>query len=276
MCGITAWYKTGNETIFSKKVFSKTFNVIKERGMHASGVACLSLNKIKILKDAVPSSKLIGYKNFNNIINNPDILMGHTRYATHGDSKDNKNNHPHYTADMRYVLIHNGVVMDELPEIEIEGECDSEKLLRLIEKYGISEGFKKIGALKNASYAIMLIDTQRKSFYVFRNTSPAWYIDLSFETGGILFASTKELLLKGIRKAGILSYKNNALREIKSGMLYKWSEKKKEPETWKIKLAERKTTVTWKNYHRIVNREYINNDIENNTNWWNYRDSLYN
>jgi len=167
MCGISAWYKTGDETYFTKKVFNNTFKAISQRGHDASGIACLSYDKIKIIKDSMSSNKLTNCKNYEKIIRNPEIIIGHTRHATHGTHKDNRNNHPHYTADMRYVLIHNGVVLDRVSEIKTESECDSEILLRIIEKYGVKKGFERIGQLKNASFAIALIDTKYGALYFF-------------------------------------------------------------------------------------------------------------
>ena len=271
MCGISGWFKTGNDTIFTQKVFDSVFKEIESRGNHASGVACLSHDKVRILKDAVPTSKLIKYKSYKRTISNPDIIIGHARFATHGSCKDNKNNHPHYTADMRYVLIHNGVVSDVVPDVETESECDSEILLRLIERYGIKEGFKHIAKLSNSSYAIMLIDTKTGSLYVFRNTSPALWYDATFETGGILFASTKELLLKGIKKAGLKSYMKSNLHEIKAGTLYKWSDKNKIPVTWATKLAPQIAVRDWRSFK---NNEYL--ETHYNDYYTNFYNSKYN
>lgn len=64
------------------------------------------------------------------------MLIGHLRYATHGEPRDNINNHPH-PADGGW-LVHNGVVGNYRDLIDRDGvhlssECDSEAIGQLIE-----------------------------------------------------------------------------------------------------------------------------------------------
>jgi glucosamine 6-phosphate synthetase-like amidotransferase/phosphosugar isomerase protein len=64
------------------------------------------------------------------------MLIGHCRYATRGNAKDNLNNHPH-SADGGWI-VHNGTVHDYLIIEHQRGlsrisDCDSEILGRVIE-----------------------------------------------------------------------------------------------------------------------------------------------
>ena len=64
------------------------------------------------------------------------MLVGHLRYATHGDASENINNHPH-PADGGWI-VHNGVVRNYRELVAGLGlltvsECDSEVLGRLLE-----------------------------------------------------------------------------------------------------------------------------------------------
>jgi glucosamine 6-phosphate synthetase-like amidotransferase/phosphosugar isomerase protein len=68
---------------------------------------------------------------------NARMLVGHLRYATHGDYTDNINNHPH-PADGGW-LVHNGVVHNYRDLVREKrlwpvSECDSEALGLLIER----------------------------------------------------------------------------------------------------------------------------------------------
>jgi glucosamine 6-phosphate synthetase-like amidotransferase/phosphosugar isomerase protein len=62
-------------------------------------------------------------------------IIGHCRYATNGDPRDNDNNHPHPSGDGW--LVHNGTVRDhhkmaKRRRIELETECDSELVAKLV------------------------------------------------------------------------------------------------------------------------------------------------
>src|SRR4051812_44143699 len=70
-----------------------------------------------------------------------NLLVGHVRWASHGSPANPKNNHPFASADGRFHLVHNGVVGNyqdicERHQLRLDGECDSEALLRLIEMIG--------------------------------------------------------------------------------------------------------------------------------------------
>ena len=68
------------------------------------------------------------------------MVLGHVRWATHGNPKDNRNNHPHVCSGGRYFLVHNGVISNHLDitdryGLRLRSDCDSEILLRLVENF---------------------------------------------------------------------------------------------------------------------------------------------
>jgi glucosamine 6-phosphate synthetase-like amidotransferase/phosphosugar isomerase protein len=99
-----------------------------------------------------------------------------------------KNNHPHVAG--RFVLVHNGVVQRKPAGIRLETDCDSEILVRVIERAG---GVKKAyGDLMNlaGSFAIMCWDGE--DLWLLRNEfSPACYVEYNH---GIFVASTPEIM----------------------------------------------------------------------------------
>jgi glucosamine--fructose-6-phosphate aminotransferase (isomerizing) len=65
------------------------------------------------------------------------IVIGHCRYATHGDPADNRNNHPHPAGGG--CIVHNGVVRNFARLIDAHAlapvtDCDSEVLGLMIAK----------------------------------------------------------------------------------------------------------------------------------------------
>jgi len=68
---------------------------------------------------------------------NARMLIGHLRYATHGDPRDNMNNHPH-PSDGGWI-VHNGIIQNNRELVEARNlsplsDCDSELLGLLIEQ----------------------------------------------------------------------------------------------------------------------------------------------
>jgi glucosamine 6-phosphate synthetase-like amidotransferase/phosphosugar isomerase protein len=226
MCGIMGFVKTGKSTSYTNRVLTELMQGIADRGRDASGFATLSGKYVTIVKDDVDSIEMTFTKEWNNGLDkDPEILIGHARLATHGSVMDNVNNHPHYTKDLRFVLIHNGVIINRPYDVKTEGDCDSEILLRIVEKYGVKNGYIGVEKKVFGSYAVLLIDSENKKLYAFRNEkSPCCFIDLTEEIGGIVFASTKEIMANALRRAGlmiseerILGTRSYVLYEFESG-----------------------------------------------------------
>ena len=111
--------------------------------------------------------------------------IGHTRWATHGHPTE-ANAHPHYSADGRFYLVHNGVIENyaDLKEKYLKGvhfnsETDTEVVVQLVGKFADEEGlsgydaFKKVLKLVKGSYAFLLVDnTKPDHIYLAKNKSP--------------------------------------------------------------------------------------------------------
>jgi glucosamine--fructose-6-phosphate aminotransferase (isomerizing) len=134
MCGIFGFVSKSGERP-SLKQLQKIATITEERGPHAFGFAWID-----------GSGRLRSFKQQGRISRSLDLLamavdarmlIGHTRYATHGDPENNSNNHPH-PVDGGW-LVHNGVIRNYRQlltqwSMHPVSDCDSESLALLIEQ----------------------------------------------------------------------------------------------------------------------------------------------
>jgi glucosamine 6-phosphate synthetase-like amidotransferase/phosphosugar isomerase protein len=105
------------------------------RGPHAFGFAWLdSRGRMHAFKQ---HGRIVDHLGLLAMAADARFLIGHCRYATHGDPANNLNNHPH-PADGGWI-VHNGVIRDydriiERNDFRPVSKCDSEVLGLLIEE----------------------------------------------------------------------------------------------------------------------------------------------
>lgn len=254
MCGIFGYVATGDK-VKDDKVFwdlmDKLFIETQARGEHASGYA--ALYKSKDGERAINSSKLpisaalfTQHDVFWRILptKKPSILIGHTRFATHGDPKVNSNNHPFASADKRWWLVHNGIVAGERLSDSVKDmlktDCDSEMILRAIERNGREKGCEVVANCDRSDFAILFIDKVTGELNFMRNDKrPLWVWDVRDRFGCYVLSSTEEIMLAACKLAGVKMKKvkrwqaaENILYTVKAG----------EPKIsqTKIKVEERK------------------------------------
>lgn len=194
MCGITGFYRTSDNQLTDKEVTDLLVN-LSERGRDATGVAWLK-EEVLVLKTDVEARKFVELdefkKNLPNICSSKWALF-HVRNATHGDPTDNKNNHPIYSE--KGLIVHNGVVSAK-EELPADGECDSEQILRSIDKWGF-DGIKNV--FGSMAFAYAKYDSLDK-FYLYRNYNPLIY---TWVRGIFIFCSSENILDKSV---GGISY----------------------------------------------------------------------
>lgn len=219
------------------------------------GDACGFTNGKKTIKAAVKS-----YDYVHRITKQEDFptlvcdFIGHTRYATIGNSKLDKNAHP-FRKD-HYVGVHNGSIYnhEDISElVNSESEVDSEILYEAIAKFGL----KKTLPLLQGILALAYYDLRNRCIYLYRNNKPL-HIGYKYTVDDngqrvhtSLFWATMSGYLKAIDCEDIEMIKEHTLLKIKNGRIQstkqiKQAQKPIEPFTYlkdNTKYYDKKRTV---------------------------------
>lgn len=112
---------------------------------------------------------------------NADVVIGHTRWATHGSVSEN-NTHPHVSDNGCFAIVHNGIIENyrELKDKYLGGvgfrsETDSEVIAQLLSKNyrgNVWESFKATVGLLRGTFAIVMMNTYDDIIYFARQSSP--------------------------------------------------------------------------------------------------------
>ena len=204
MCALYGFINYGK--ILSKKELKKlvrNLSIASElRGTDASGVAYVRNGKIVIYKKPQPSHEVNFY-----FPSDITILTGHTRMATHGDARNNYNNHPFvgHTAEGDFALCHNGVlfnyeqVQKQEQLLKTKIKTDSYTAVQLIEKYGKAdfETIGKMSELVNGSFVFTILTNEEK-LYISRWDNPICLLHFP-KLGIYVYTSTKEIMQMALR-----------------------------------------------------------------------------
>ncbi|XOV91506.1 MAG: glutamine--fructose-6-phosphate transaminase (isomerizing) [Bacteroidota bacterium] len=167
MCGIVAY-------IGNRKAYPILLNGLKRleyRGYDSAGVALYRNGKINVLKKEGKVAALEQYAQ--ELVGEETLGIAHTRWATHGEPND-KNAHPHLSADGSLAVVHNGIIENyntiklELQEkgYSFQSETDTEVLITFIQDirdtHNLSFEDAVITSLSKVigAYAIVVIDQE--------------------------------------------------------------------------------------------------------------------
>lgn len=198
---------------FSAKEKSSLLSVLaaacEVRGTDASGVAYNAGGRLRIYKRPVAAHKLdlrIPY--------DAKVIMGHTRMTTQGAAKRNCNNHPFRGNLLKkeFALAHNGILYNDhalrrqhaLPKTKIE--TDSYVAVQLIEQKKAldTESLRFMAEQVQGSFTFTILD-EKDRLYIIKGSNPLCLYHFP-EQGVWFYASTKEILDKGLAAAGFLHH----------------------------------------------------------------------
>lgn len=145
---------------------------LEYRGYDSAGIFSITASWEFFLEKAVGKVSNLATKVEKNLASNKEYISGiaHTRWATHGGVTE-KNTHPHYSSDMRFFVVHNGIIENyhALKEVlkkkwyEFYSETDTEVVAKLLEEYydgDFLSTFERVLAMLVGAYALAVIDRE--------------------------------------------------------------------------------------------------------------------
>ncbi len=188
MCGIIGLIKL-NESDSAIKDIVNGLRRLEYRGYDSWGYA--ALNGTNILLE-----KKIGRISEPSLNGQSAILIGHTRWATHG-GVDEANAHPHLDCNGQIAVVHNGIIENYLELRErlikeghtFKSQTDSEVVSHLFEKEqgSLFDRAKRIAPLLKGSFSLVVISAAHKDEIVaIKNESP---LAIGIADNEIIFAS---------------------------------------------------------------------------------------
>ena len=213
MCGITAYFGEKNGI----PIVLEGLKRLEYRGYDSAGIAFLNNNTIEIIKTKGKIQELkslVSDKNSN-------IVIGHTRWATHGEP-NYINAHPHLSMDKSIAIIHNGIIENhselkrELKEkynFKFESDTDSEIIAQLIQYFyqgDFEDAFRKMLTKIEGAFGIVAIHKDHKQMICARKGSP---LVLGVNANEIFIGSDPSPFIEHTKDAIYLNEKQMAVIE---------------------------------------------------------------
>jgi glucosamine--fructose-6-phosphate aminotransferase (isomerizing) len=207
MCAIVGWSgkaKRGQWRIVHR-LLTELLAASAVRGTDATGFAAIDGKQGFIArKRDVRSPVFVASDAAWNRLSYATCLIAHCRAATHGTPRNNANNHPHVGDSVAVIvngIAHNYVEVAEKLGLALNSECDSEIVLRLVERQespamGLGDALTEL----RGGMAAAVLDVRRKAVWLARDDGrPTWLLKL-LGIDGSFFCSTHDIASHAIQR----------------------------------------------------------------------------
>lgn len=229
MCGIGGFSLTPESKIHPRQLANALLTALEDRGSMASGIAFHANDIHGVIKAAVPGSGL----SLKGVPKNTTTAIVHTRLATHGSTRDNRNNHPVQSPSEDIALVHNGVIYNhhqvrEKLDHKIKFDVDTAVIPALIEQHG---GISELKQLDGDAAISWLSKNDHGILNLARlEHSPVCVVQV--EDGSFIFASTEALMWRVLIQLNLMPIFMENLAEfvylkVKDGVIFEYEQLEK-------------------------------------------------
>lgn len=223
MCGIAGFSLATGSKVNARKLSHALLSGIEKRGNQASGFAWNTGTGSGFFKQDISGSNLP----LKALPKSASSVILHTRLATHGSIRDNRNNHPVQSPDASISLVHNGVIYNHdlvrahLSKAKQLPEVDTAVIPALLQQF--DSDTDKFSMLDGDAAVAWLDDANRGTLKLARiSHSPLTVAQLL--DGSFVFASTESILTAALASVGlkytfIMDVKERTLLTIRSGRI---------------------------------------------------------
>lgn len=230
MCGIAGFVAPNSTPQWRYRTLRNLLLESEIRGKDASGVAFVDpkTQKMFVLKNGVPAKEFVKSEEFRALSGQlPPVVIAHTRAATRmkgwsqGQDRpplsgpdNNDNNHPFYSEHSGLVLVHNGLMDDDVWRKShgkpggilhpCVGETDSEIFLRVMETIKLTEKLPVLQCIDNTCFNIageytlaILSEEFPEKLWLVRHDRT---LDIVYSptNNAVVFASTEHIIKKAL------------------------------------------------------------------------------
>ncbi len=212
MCGVFgfAGNLTRREWALAHRLMVELALASEERGTDAAGYAALTAGgELLWRRQPGPARRLFLGGGFGALRHRKvTIAVGHTRLATTGAPAINGNNHPHLAGD--WALVHNGFIPLHRHQASVHGlrlrsQCDSEILVRVLDRYGEAEGPDVCLAL-GGKQSVLAINVRARVMLAWTNGEMPLVTFRASGMPGMWWASTREIALRALGRLGLAAH----------------------------------------------------------------------